>query len=94
MFIAALGADCQALAFEWSCRLATEGVRVEMDLTGRSLKSQMKKADRLGVGHVLILGERELSSGEAILRDMQTKEQQPISTGHGLHELLARFGKA
>ena len=91
LFIAALGPQCQALAFEWSCRLSRDGVSTEMDLTGRSLKSQMKKANRLGVGHVLILGERELQSNEAILRDMQTKAQQTMPVGRIVENLLEYF---
>jgi len=35
----------------------------------------MKRADRLGAGHVLIAGDKELDEGVAILRDMSTKEQ-------------------
>jgi histidyl-tRNA synthetase len=92
LFIAALGPPCQALAFEWSCQLSRQGVHTEMDLTGRSLKSQMKKANRLGVEHVLILGERELQSNEAILRNMQTKAQQAIPLEGMLENLLNRFG--
>ena len=92
LFIAALGPQCQALAFDWSCRLSRNGVRTELDLTGRSLKSQMKKANRLGVRHVLILGERELMSNEAILRDMQTKAQQSLPIEGMVENLRERFG--
>jgi len=78
LFIAALGEACQSKAFEWACALGNEGIRAEMDLEGRSLKSQMKRANKLGAGHVLIFGEDELSSGEALLRDMATKEQKAL----------------
>ena len=48
---------------------------VEMELGEKSLKSQMKTADRLGAAHVLMIGETELGDRAALLRNMQTKEQ-------------------
>jgi histidyl-tRNA synthetase len=78
LFIAALGEPCRALAFEWVCRLAVDGINAEMAMTGRSLKSQMKQAHRLGAPRVLIFGEDELNRGQAVLRDMETKAQQTI----------------
>jgi len=78
LFVAALGAKSQPLAFEWICRLGLAGIRVEMDLSDKSLKSQMKRANRLGAPYVLMLGENELEAGEAVLRNMVTKEQVSI----------------
>jgi len=49
-----------------------------MDLEGKSLKSQMKQADRAKARFALILGEEELAKGEAVLRDMTSKEQQQV----------------
>jgi len=75
LFVAALGAKSQTLAFEWICRLGMEGVRVEMDFSDKSLKSQMKRADRLGAAYVMILGDNELQEGAAVLRNMASKDQ-------------------
>lgn len=79
LFLAALGAESQTLAFDWTCELGADGIRVEMDYSDKSLKSQMKRADRLGARYVLILGDNELQAGSAILRNMATKEQVTIS---------------
>ena len=49
-----------------------------MDFDGKSLKSQMKRADRLEADHVLIVGDDELEKGEAILRNMETKNQESV----------------
>ena len=38
----------------------------------------MKRADRLGAGHVLIVGDEELKKGAAILRNMTTREQVSV----------------
>ncbi len=75
IFVAALGEKSQTLAFEWSCRLGLIGISTEMDFSDKSLKSQMKRADRLGAAYVLILGDKELEEGTAPLRNMATKEQ-------------------
>ena len=75
LFVAALGAKSQTRAFEWMCKLGLESIRVEMDFSDNSLKSQMKRADRLGASYVMILGDNELQEGTAILRNMENKEQ-------------------
>ena len=75
VFVAALGAKSQSLAFEWICQLGLTGIGAEMDFSDKSLKSQMKRADRLGAAYVLILGDKELEEKTAILRNMENKEQ-------------------
>jgi histidyl-tRNA synthetase len=75
VFLAALGERGRSLAFEWCCRLGREGVRVEMELGDKSLKSLMKSADRLKAAHVLMIGDKELDDKVALLRNMGTKEQ-------------------
>jgi histidyl-tRNA synthetase len=64
-------------------------MRAEMDFDGKSLKSQMKRADRLEAGHVLIIGDEELEKGEAILRNMATKKQISVPID-GLVENIRR----
>jgi histidyl-tRNA synthetase len=49
-----------------------------MEYADKSLKAQMKRANRLGAGRVLIVGESEMKSGTVVLRDMATKNQQEI----------------
>lgn len=90
LFIAALGPAAREKAFLWLSRLGALGVSVEMDFTDRSLKAQMKRADRLGAGRVLIVGEAELQKGAAQLRDMQSKVQQEIAL-EGLADTLMQI---
>jgi histidyl-tRNA synthetase len=79
LFLAVLGENGRRQAFEWCCRLGREGVRVEMEYGERSLKNQLKTADRLGARHVLMVGEQELKTQAAVLRNMQTKEQRAVA---------------
>jgi histidyl-tRNA synthetase len=60
-----------------------------MDFGGRSLKSQMKRADKLGAAHVMIIGDNELSEGVVILRNMKTKEQVRIA----VEEVVEKVGE-
>ncbi|MEJ2158513.1 MAG: histidine--tRNA ligase [Desulfobacteraceae bacterium] len=89
LFIAALGPEAQEKAFHWLSRLGAGGLSVEMDYADRSLKAQMKRADRLNAGHVLIVGDAELQNGTAVLRNMATKEQQDVPLG-GLVDQLRK----
>ena len=91
LFIAALGKISQTLAFEWVSRLAATGIHAEMDMSGRSLKSQMKQADRLGAQHVLISGDTELNNGQVLLRNMVTKEQVPVPVKDIVEVLRNRY---
>ncbi len=78
LYIAALGPNTQERAFEWVQDLRKNKVRTEMDFQDRSLKSQMRRANKLGAGYALIVGERELDEGAAVLRNMTTKEEEGI----------------
>ena len=91
VFVAALGAKSQSLAFEWICQLGLIGIGAEMDFSDKSLKSQMKRADRLGASYVLILGDKELAEGAAILRNMVTKEQVSISLENILDDIKSQI---
>jgi histidyl-tRNA synthetase len=73
--LAAAGLD-RALTAQRALRGA--GGRVLMDQEGRGLKSQMKKADRLGARYVAILGEDELAAGTWTVRDMRGSTQESV----------------
>ena len=78
VFIAGLGEEAADYSFKLMHELRGKGVRVDMDLDGKSLKSQMKQADRAGARHVLIVGSQELADNKAPLRDMETGEQTEL----------------
>jgi histidyl-tRNA synthetase len=93
LFIAALGPDAVALVLPLIHHLKSSGLPVETDYTGASLKSQMKKADKSGAGHTLIIGEQEMKNGLAILRNMQNKEQSEIALVNMEEELKKRLAR-
>lgn len=93
LFIAALGKEAQDVAFLLCNRLRMEGVLVETDYGARSLKSQMKRSDRLRCRYTLILGERELQERKALLRDMKDSSQQPMGLDDAEKTLLGILSK-
>ncbi|MDX9745619.1 MAG: histidine--tRNA ligase [Syntrophales bacterium] len=92
LFVAALGDKAQEYAFSLCNRLRLRGVQAEMDYTGKSLKSQMKKANKLSSPYTLILGEREMESGQGELRDMRSSSQRSIPLDR-LEDTLMELGK-
>ncbi len=75
IFIAALGDEAQKIGFRLCNQLRMEGIQSDMDYTGKSLKSQMKRADKLGCRFTMIIGENEIAGQQAVLRNMKESKQ-------------------
>lgn len=87
VFIVALGEQAQQQAFSIIVQLHKEGISTVMDYNGGSLKSQMRKADKLNSAQVIIIGEDELSKGVVVLRDMQSKAQIEVPVAEVVNRL-------
>ena len=59
-----------------------------MDYAGRSMKSQMKQADKANARYALILGEDELAKGVVTLRDMESSAQEQVAREEIVNKLL------
>ena len=79
LFIAALGPEATDRAFRLMTDLQVQGIRVEMDYQGKSLKAQMRRADKLNARYTLILGDEEIRSGQAQLKDMGDGNQVSVA---------------
>ena len=90
LFIVWVGTNGRDWAFPLAHRLRQKGLSVELEGEARSLKSQMRRADKLKAGAVLIVGDDELQKGKVILRDMASKQQKEISLANVETELLAK----
>lgn len=93
LFIAALGDAARQAAFNWCAALGAAGLQAEMEYSGKSLKAQMKRADRLGAVNVLIVGDAELAQGKAVLRDMATKAQTELALEGLTDTLIGKLNK-
>lgn len=85
IYIAALGTRAQKIAFGLTQELRRIGICAAMDYSDKSLKSQMKRADKLNSAYTLIFGDKEIDESRAELRNMSTKNQQSLP----LDQLLA-----
>ncbi|MEJ5347925.1 MAG: histidine--tRNA ligase [Desulfosoma sp.] len=88
VFIAILGEKPVTEAFRLAQDLRAQGVAVELAHGGGSLKSQMRRADKLGAAYVVIVGEEELAKGRVTVRHMAAKEQTEIA----LENVVRFFG--
>jgi len=89
-YIVWVGEMARDWAFPLVHRLRQRGLSVEMEGESRSLKSQMRRADKLKAVSVLIMGDDELAKGKAVLRNMATKQQEEIGLDKIEAELLTR----
>jgi histidyl-tRNA synthetase len=87
VFLVPLGAASLDRALLAQRDLRRAGRAAMLDHEGRGLKSQMKKADRLGARFVAILGEAELEKGVWVVRDMAGSTQEEIPESRLLEHL-------
>lgn len=66
----------QRWAFQKAIELRAKGISVELDYLGRSVKAQMREANRQQARYVVVIGSNELSTGKAKLKDMKTGEEK------------------
>jgi histidyl-tRNA synthetase len=90
VYVAALGAEARQRGLQIADALRATGVSCELDHGDRSLKAQLKRADRLGAHKVVILGEQELAAGTVVVRDLARRVQDSIP----LAELVATLAQA
>jgi histidyl-tRNA synthetase len=76
-------------------RLAEEmragGLRVTPELQSSSMKSALRRADKLGVDYVALLGADELAKGEVTIKDFRSGEQAALARGPGLLAAIERW---
>lgn len=77
-FIAHLGSEARKTAFVLAYKLRKNGVFVDMDYEDKSLKSQLKRADKLGVKYTIIIGEEELRRGKIKVRNMKQSTEEEM----------------
>ena len=78
LFIAIADPELTTKAVALASELRHQGLAVEIDLAGRSMKGQFKQADRVGAAHTLILE----AGGSASLKNMETGDQESVDPKH------------
>jgi histidyl-tRNA synthetase len=72
--LVALGDDALKGAFAIAHKLRLAGIVCQMDLDGRSLKAQLRQADKSGLRYAVILGSTELAKGAAAVKDLSVSD--------------------
>ena len=93
LYVAPMGGAARAAALALTQSLREAGVYAECDIMGRSLKAQMKYADKIGARRVLLLGDAELESGRANLRTMADGTQTEIVLAGAADTLRAMIAR-
>lgn len=79
IYIAPMGKNAEITAISLVHKLRAEGVPAECDITGRSLKAQMKYADKIGATYAVVLGDNEIENGTCELKNLRNGEKRNIS---------------
>lgn len=89
LYIATMGDEAYKKAFEIASVLRDKGVKAEVDHAGRGVKAQFKYADKIHAENVITIGENELNSGVAQIKNMTDGTQKEIK----IDEITAYFGR-
>ncbi|NGP89797.1 histidine--tRNA ligase [Fodinibius halophilus] len=76
VYIVTLGEDAREWGVQHLPKLRNAGLSASMDYIGRSMKAQMKDADRENARHTIIVGSHELNEGKFTLRNMKESEEE------------------
>jgi len=87
VYVATVGAEAFPPALALAQTLRRKGLRAAVDLEGRSLKAQMRQANKDRFRYTVILGEDELKRGEGTMKDMVTGDQRAIPLGEVVDRL-------
>jgi len=78
LFIATIGDEAKKVGFDLLSQVREKGISSDMDYLGKSLKAQMKTANRIGAKYVYIVGEDEINKKSAILKAMESGEEREV----------------
>src|SRR6056297_1002969 len=78
IYLTTIGDKAKKACFELLDEFRKNNIKAEIDYLGRSVGGQMKSADRMNATYTVIIGENELNSRKATVRNMKNGEQQEI----------------
>ncbi|NLH96226.1 MAG: histidine--tRNA ligase, partial [Clostridiaceae bacterium] len=94
IYIATLGRKATDLAMKMVYELRSYGVQAETDLMNRSLKAQMKYADKKRFSYTIVIGDDEIEANKGVLKDMRTGESKDVSLDSIVDRLKNQVNRA
>lgn len=88
LYIASMGENASVFAMKLASDLRNEGFAAESDLIGRSLKAQMKYADKINAKYSMVIGDDELAAGKAKVKNMSTGETHELDLNGDLSKFF------
>ena len=88
VYIATMGESAKLKATKLCMDIRNEGFTAVTDIAGRSVKAQMKYADKIGAKFSTVIGDDELANDRCILKNMTTGEQQEVTLSDGIVSAL------
>ena len=88
LYIGARGEDGKLASFKLANALRTRGIKTEINHMGRSLKAEMKYANKIGAKFTVVLGDDELQTGNAKFKRMSDGEQFEVNLNN-IEEIVA-----
>lgn len=78
LYIASIGEKATLKAAEIASDIRSNGMHAQFDIVGRSVKAQMKFANKIGAAYTVVLGDSEVENGKAMLKNMADGEETEI----------------
>ncbi len=78
LFIGAMGEKAKVKAMGLANKLRMSGIGTSVDLLGKSVKNQMKYANKINAKYSFIIGDNELESGQIMIKNMETGDRDTI----------------
>jgi histidyl-tRNA synthetase len=91
VYIITLGDEERIKGFELASLLRREGLQIEMGHGEKSLKAEMRKADKVQAQFIFILGQEELKKGLVMIKSMADGTQEGVAPGEALSYIRERL---
>ena len=89
IYFVPMGEQAELKAMQLTALLRNEGISAQTDVMGRSLRAQMKYADKINARFTVVIGDNELEQGEAVLKNMKSGEKISIKLDDSFTEAFS-----
>ena len=86
VYFVPMGEQAETKAMQLTALLRRDGISAQTDVMGRSLRAQMKYADKINARFTVVIGDNELEQGEAVLKNMKSGEKITIKLDNSFIE--------